>query len=148
MCFFVAGFSFFHAKTHVPKYMCFCRSCTLTRKSKTCVTLVVNSNPDSLRHMKKSAYRCFIPDLTEFTAFHCAGPNYQHHLPEADQTLQTLIRGFNPAIADCGQQGTANTPSSTINGRKEGIRTLVTVSRQPAFQASTFSRSVTFPRLK
>ena len=138
---------FLQIKTHVPKYMCFCRSCTLARKSKTRVTLVVDSNPDYLRHMKKSAYRCFIPDLTGFTAFHCAGPNYQHHLPGADQTLQSLTRGFNPAIADCGQQGTANTPSSTIVGRKEGIRTLVPVSRQHAFQACTFSRSVTFPQL-
>lgn len=31
-----------------------------------------------LRHMEEIAYRCFLPDLTGFTTFHCAGPGLQH----------------------------------------------------------------------
>ena len=37
-------------------------------------------------------------------------------------TRATLKRGFNPAIADCGLQGTATSPSSTANRRRPAIR--------------------------
>ena len=37
-------------------------------------------------------------------------------------TRATLERGFNPAIADCGLQGTATSPSSTAKPRRVAIR--------------------------
>ena len=41
---------------------------------------VVSSSQASPRHTEWPAYRCFLPDLTGFTSFRCAGPNLQHHL--------------------------------------------------------------------
>ena len=35
------------------------------------------SNQATLRHPEDTTYRCFLPDLTGFTAFRRAGPNYQ-----------------------------------------------------------------------
>ena len=33
------------------------------------------------RHPENTAYRCFLPDLTGFTAFRRVGPNSQHRQP-------------------------------------------------------------------
>src|SRR3990172_1691860 len=71
---------------------------------------------------------------------------------EAHSTRRSLERGFNPAVADCGLQGTATSPSSTAtlyvpNGGEGGIRTHGTgVTRARHFQCRTFGRSVTSPR--
>src|SRR3990172_7243642 len=70
---------------------------------------------------------------------------------EAHSTRRSLERGFNPAVADCGLQGTATSPSSTAtlyvpNGGEGGIRTHGTgVTRARHFQCRTFGRSVTSP---
>src|SRR5262249_26560731 len=71
---------------------------------------------------------------------------------EAHSTRTALEREFNPAEADCGLQGTANSPSSTAKlkttGGGAGIRTRGTgVTRARHFQCRTFGRSVTPPRL-
>src|SRR5918996_2978535 len=39
---------------------------------------------------------------------------------EAHSTRPALERGFDPAEADCGLQGTANSPSSTITPKQDG----------------------------
>ena len=70
---------------------------------------------------------------------------------EAHSTRTALEREFNPAEADCGLQGTANSPSSTAKlrttGGGAGIRTRGTgVTRARHFQCRTFGRSVTPPR--
>ena len=41
-----------------------------------------DSSQATLRHPEATAYRCFLPDLTGFTAFRRAGPNYQHRPTE------------------------------------------------------------------
>src|SRR5206468_3575136 len=69
---------------------------------------------------------------------------------EAHSTRSALEREFNPAEADCGLQGTANSPSSTAkpnnSGGGAGIRTRGTgVTRARHFQCRTFGRSVTPP---
>src|SRR5882762_9678493 len=71
---------------------------------------------------------------------------------EAHSTRSALEREFNPAEADCGLQGTANSPSSTAklktSGGGAGIRTRGTgVTHARHFQCRTFGRSVTPPRL-
>src|SRR6266404_7100995 len=70
---------------------------------------------------------------------------------EAHSTRSALEREFNPAEADCGLQGTANSPSSTAkpnnSGGGAGIRTRGTgITRARHFQCRTFGRSVTPPR--
>jgi hypothetical protein len=70
---------------------------------------------------------------------------------EAHSTRSALEREFNPAEADCGLQGTANSPSSTVkrntSGGGAGIRTRGTgVTRARHFQCRTFGRSVTPPQ--
>ena len=74
----------------------------------------VSSNEAILRHMGESTYGCFLPDLTRFIGFHCTGPHSQHHSYKANLTCSNLKQAFNPAVADCGLQGTANSPSSTV----------------------------------
>ena len=60
------------------------------------------------------AYRCYLPVLTGFTSGPCAGPGPQHHLRRAGRTDANLGMGFSPAIADCGLQGAATSPPSTV----------------------------------
>jgi hypothetical protein len=80
-----------------------------------------------------------------------AQPSTPSH--EAHSTRPALERGFDPAEADCGLQGTANSPSSTatprssnewrrgwdLNPRHRGS------PRARHFQCRTFGRSVTPP---
>jgi len=40
-----------------------------------------SSGQATLRHMEWPTYRCFLPDLTGFAGFHCAGPDRQRHTP-------------------------------------------------------------------
>ena len=51
------------------------------------VTSAVSSDQIDPRHTKGTAYRCFLPDLTRFTGFHCVGPSLQHHLQKSDYKL-------------------------------------------------------------
>lgn len=74
----------------------------------------VSSNEATLRHMGESTYGCFLPALTRFIGFHCTGPHSHHHFYKANLTCSNLKQAFNPALADCGLQGTANSPSSTV----------------------------------
>src|SRR4029453_4760722 len=71
-------------------------------------------------------------------------------------TRAALKGEFNPAVADCGLQGTATSPSSTAqrkriasvskNGGGGGIRTHGTVARTRHFQCRPFGHSATPPR--
>jgi hypothetical protein len=81
----------------------------------------------------------------------------------AHSTRSALEKEFNPAVADCGLQGTATSPSSTAklcrlpacevlpasggNGGGGGIRTHGTVARTRHFQCRTFGHSATPPQL-
>src|SRR4029453_8174767 len=70
-------------------------------------------------------------------------------------TRAALKGEFDPAVADCGLQGTATSPSSTAqrkriasvskNGGGGGIRTHGTVARTRHFQCRTFGHSATPP---
>ena len=56
-----------------------------------------------LRHMKRFAYRCFLPDLTGFTRLHCArpkrrAPSWKRLLPKRKENVETLIASFNFSI--------------------------------------------------
>lgn len=75
--------------------------CTCYRHSSISVTLVVNSGQATFRHMEITAYRCFLPNLTGFTASHCERPNLHCHLPKPNLTKGCLEQEFNPALADC-----------------------------------------------
>ena len=62
-----------------------------------------SSSQASLRHPKVTAYRCFLPDLTGFTASRRARPSHQRRLPRSSlQATRTSRKAVNPAIADCG----------------------------------------------
>ena len=62
----------------------------------------VGSSQATLRHPEDTAYRCFLPDLTGFTAFRRAGPNYQHRPTGASGSeRQNLQEEFSLARADC-----------------------------------------------
>jgi hypothetical protein len=75
--------------------------------------------------MRRFAYRCFLPDLTGFTSSHCAGPDLLRRPRRPDPKKTRPQIGINPAIADCGLQGTATSPSSTaklcFNKLAEGV---------------------------
>ena len=60
-----------------------------------------DSNQVVLEHPKVSTYRCFLPDLTEFTGFCRPRPSYLHQLIEVEDMCADLEREFHPAIADC-----------------------------------------------
>ena len=66
----------------------------------------------------RPTYGCFLPDLTRFMALRRAGPDRQHRLTRAVPRTAALGQGFNPAVADCGLQGTASSPSSTTSGNR------------------------------
>ena len=74
----------------------------------------VNSNQVYLRHPKRFAYRCFLPDLTDFTILCCIGPDFHRHLFQSDlEKIQPQV-GIRPCYSGLQVQGTANSPSSTI----------------------------------
>jgi len=61
---------------------------------------------------KHSTYRCFLPDLTEFTASRCVRPG-QLTCGTDPAWRQSLKEGIRPRCSH-GRQGTANSPSSTV----------------------------------
>ena len=65
------------------------------------------------RHTGGAPYRCSLPGLAGFDASRCVGPNLQRRPVRLIQHRRPSKREFNPAIADCGLQGTATSPSST-----------------------------------
>src|SRR6185369_3422444 len=65
------------------------------------------------RHTRGAPYRCSLPGLAGFDASRCVGPNLQRRPVRLIQHKRPSRREFNPAIADCGLQGTATSPSST-----------------------------------
>ena len=75
---------------------------------------VVNSNQAYLRHPKRLAYRCFLPDLTDFTILCCIGPNFHRHLLQSVLEKIRPLAGIRPCCSGLQVQGTANSPSSTI----------------------------------
>src|SRR5262249_38385029 len=65
------------------------------------------------RHTRGSPYRCSLPGLAGFGDSRCVGPNLQRRPLKLIQHGPPSEWEFNPAEADCGLQGTANSPSST-----------------------------------
>jgi hypothetical protein len=65
------------------------------------------------RHTRGSPYRCSLPGLAGFGDSRCVGPNLQRRPLRLIQHGPPSEWEFNPAEADCGSQGTANSPSST-----------------------------------
>ena len=74
----------------------------------------VNSNQADLRHPKRFAYRCFLPDLTEFAILCCIGPGFHRYLFQSDLEKIRPQVGIRPCCSGLQVQGTANSPSSTI----------------------------------
>jgi len=62
---------------------------------------VVGSVQALPRHTKGLTYCCFLPDLTGFMSFRCAGPERQHHLLKAASQRKNLGKEFSLAVADC-----------------------------------------------
>jgi hypothetical protein len=89
--------------------------CTLRRSIPPSVTMIVSSDQAPPRHMKGLPYRCFLPDLTGFESFHCAGPGHRHHLSKPDPTGKRPLEGIRPHCSGLWVQGTATSPSSTAN---------------------------------
>jgi len=89
--------------------------CTLRRSIPPGVTMIVSSDQAPLRHMEGLPYRCFLPDLTGFESFHCAGPSHLHHLSKPDPTGKRPLEGIQPHCSGLWVQGTATSPSSTAN---------------------------------
>jgi hypothetical protein len=79
-------------------------------------------------------YRCFLPDLTGFTAPPCTGPNYQQSTSQsfAGYKSQALRTHYRILASRNGGEGGIRTPGTLIRGTHD-------------FQSCTFNRSVTSP---
>ena len=63
----------------------------------------VNSCQVVPRHIRMTAYRCYLPVLTGFTGSYCEEPGHLRHFPPPIASRRrSLDREFDPAIADCG----------------------------------------------
>lgn len=84
-------------------------------------------------------YRCFLPDLTEFTVPPCTGPNYQQSTSTSQriENRESMIAIFHPPSRydSTGGEGGIRTPGTRIRGTHD-------------FQSCTFNRSVTSPARK
>ena len=96
------------------------------------------------RHTGGAPYRCSLPGLAGFDASRCVGPNLQRRPVRLIQHRRPSKREFNPAIADCGLQGTATSPSSTATRRRLPIRAhlLRWRRRQPAQRTESTPRGL------
>ena len=82
-------------------------------------------------------YRCFLPDLTGFTAPPCTGPNYQQSTSQrfGGYESQALRTDYRILASPSGGEGGIRTPGTLIRGTHD-------------FQSCTFNRSVTSPTWK
>jgi len=71
------------------------------------------SAPGTSGHPENRVYRCCLPTLTGFPRFRHPEVRRINAFHRILPLLSCLVRGFNPAIADCRLQGSANPPSST-----------------------------------
>ena len=96
------------------------------------------------RHTGGAPYRCSLPGLAGFDASRCVGPNLQRRPVRLIRHERPSRREFNPAIADCGLQGTATSPSSTAKRRRAAIRAhlLRWRRRQPAQRTESTPRGL------
>ncbi len=67
------------------------------------------------RHTAVSAYCCSRQGLTGFTGGHCTGPTRQRPLPSPYLTTTRLGPGIKPCYSGLQVQGTAGSPSGTVN---------------------------------
>jgi len=90
--------------------------CTLLRLLFPCVIHAVSSGKANLQHKKLICYRCYLPVLTGFTesSLHRA-LTVNTTCMNTGQTKSNLGKEFDPTVADCGLQGTASSPSSTVH---------------------------------
>ena len=106
----------------------------------------------------ESRYRCFLPDLTEFTGPPCTGPNYQHSTSTRKETspkpmlhkkqypdhwavsrFPTGHRGFN-------RKRPMNPPCDACTmAEREGFEPSVPFWGTHDFQSCAFNRSATSP---
>jgi hypothetical protein len=83
-------------------------------------------------------YRCFLPDLTGFTAPPCTGPNYQqstsYNFSESRDRRPDPRLAFSTGFSafPSGGEGGIRTPGTLVRGTHD-------------FQSCTFNRSVTSP---
>ena len=91
------------------------RSCTPRRTQSSQRTVCVGDLTRGNHDTNCNTYRCFLPDLTGFVSVCCAVSN-QHQQQTSPGRTVDLQGEFNPALADFGLQGTANSPSSTTKG--------------------------------
>ena len=66
------------------------------------VATLTSSGSVTLRHPELTAYRCFLPDLTGFTALRRVGPSPQRRSAPPVSRYHALEQEFSPAIAACG----------------------------------------------
>jgi hypothetical protein len=84
-------------------------------------------------------YRCFLPDLTEFAAPSCTGPNYQQSTSHLKNNIRLETLPFTDTVW-------FESLALYAAGGEGGIRTLGTLIRGTHdFQSCTFNRSVTSP---
>ncbi len=74
---------------------------------------VVSSSQDYSRHIRRTAYCCYLPVLTRFAEPDCVRLDSQHHLHTTQTDIKSRRLEFSPAIADCRLQDTAGFPPST-----------------------------------
>ena len=99
------------------------RPCTLLRLPFPCVIPAVSSGKADLQHKRLLCYRCYLPVLTEFTESSLRrAQTINTTYRDTGQKKSSLGKEFDPTVADCGQQGTASSPSSTVNFFKDLIR--------------------------
>ena len=67
-----------------------------------------------LRHTGRSAESCFLPDLTRFAGFRCAGPDPQHRRTGPIKQRLGPRAGIQPPVRGLRVQGTTNSPPSTV----------------------------------
>ncbi|MUV37991.1 hypothetical protein JNUCC1_01799 [Lentibacillus sp. JNUCC-1] len=78
-----------------------------------CVTQLRGSVQALPRHTEETTYCCFLPDLTGFMGFCCAGPERQHHSTGAGHKAAAPQVGIQPCYSGLQVQGTATSPPST-----------------------------------
>ncbi len=105
----------------------------------------------------ESRYRCFLPDLTEFTGPPCTGPNYQHStsarneispnpmLLEKQYLDHWAVSRFPACRGRLNRKRPMSPPDSGTMAEREGFEPSVPFWGTHDFQSCAFNRSATSP---